>query len=346
MPAQAVVSMAVDENISKTDLQSAQNITNALNAGKALKPIIADSAFTSAAEKAAEKNTVSLGEGRNALMEKLDPTTKQLEAARIVLRHYLDVKLTDVDGSNSFTLDITPMQQTLVTFAQDNQSMRTKGRNANTVEMGEPVKMPVTDTMPMTLPLPAGYAGEAKQLFVQHLDYVYTAQVITTDGNDYLTFENPHGFSAFTVVRNNNAEVQIDNIGYILMETAVSQVKSGQTITLLRPVGKHIPVDREMSFTLAGEKFTGTFAPADGLTCTENNRVYSIGKARPEAQNDTPADVPTWIEPEKQHSELGWLLAIAAGALVVAGICTAVVLTRKRRKLAQPEEMPEETIEE
>ena len=127
----------------------------------------------------------------------------------IVLEPYMDIQVKDaqVDGDKiAVELELTPMVKAKATI--DPQHMT----EVNTVVLYTQ-EMTITETVTITLPLPQVFAGNTENLYVKHETGKKTYYYDTTVVNGKVTFENPHGFSTFTLVTDDRrAEVQLGDI--------------------------------------------------------------------------------------------------------------------------------------
>ena len=127
----------------------------------------------------------------------------------IVLEPYMDIQVKDaqVDGDKiAVELELTPMVKAKATI--DPQHMT----EANTVVLYTQ-EMNVTETVTITLPLPQVFAGNTENLYVKHETGKKTYYYDTTVANGKVAFENPHGFSTFTLVTDDRyAEVQLGDL--------------------------------------------------------------------------------------------------------------------------------------
>lgn len=136
----------------------------------------------------------------------------------IVLELYMDIQVKDaqVDGDKiAVELELTPMVKAKATI--DPQHMT----EANTVVLYTQ-EMNVTETVTITLPLPEIFGENPDHLYVKHETGKKTYYYDTTVEDGKVTFENPHGFSTFTLVTDDRyAEVQL---GDLLREFVPSDV--------------------------------------------------------------------------------------------------------------------------
>lgn len=171
-----------------------------------------------AAEEVAADGTVITDEVVTEAKDKLELT--EGKKVTIVVETYLDVTVTGAESGSSFTLDITPMYRLKATV---------DGRPP--VDVGQPKELTVTEPVKLTIPLPGGFAGDLTRLFIHHLKdgltYVYEG---TVEGGK-LTFNNPHGFSLFTITAE-PPEASVEGIGYATLQDAVEAVRYGETIVV------------------------------------------------------------------------------------------------------------------
>lgn len=136
----------------------------------------------------------------------------------IVLEPYMDIQVKDaqVDGDKiAVELELTPMVKAKATI--DPQHMT----EANTVVLYTQ-EMTITETVTITLPLPEIFGENPDHLYVKHETGKKTYYYDTTVEDGKVTFENPHGFSTFTLVTDDRyAKVQL---GDLLREFVPSDV--------------------------------------------------------------------------------------------------------------------------
>ena len=163
----------------------------------------------------------------------------------IVIQPYLDIQITDVDatsGSETITLDVTPMYRTVATTANlsegSNEEIILSGsgeeETVNAVQIGTAQPLTVNNTVTVTIPLPENFAQGGGELFVRHVKsdnrvYFYTGSV----EDNVLTFTNPNGFSEMTISKTNGAVAEIDGVGYATLTQALSEAQDGDTVTIL-----------------------------------------------------------------------------------------------------------------
>ena len=246
------------------------------------------------------------------LRESLRGMPSEGRAPRLVVQPYLDVQLLnvrqDADGPVA-VLDLTPMMRTLSTYTTDGTPLVTEGEHANAVQLGEARKAELKEPVTITLPVPADLAKAGETLYVEHGEYVYPASVFEADGHLYMSFENPHGFSEFTVSRVNNSEATIGTLGYLHLAQALEEVANGGTILLNKASSAALTVGRPLTFTFEGEAFTGSIEAAEGFSVEQNEHTYTVLEALAAETDSEP--------PAKAFSFPWWLILVLAVAVVI-----------------------------
>lgn len=235
-PAEVVVAdpevAQVPADIIGKDKELAEAVHNALSTGA---PSVKGDGLTAAAKTVANKNTVTAEDGEDALKD-AGVQVEENAKVTIVVQPYMAMKITAANAeASTFTLDITPMYRTIATTNVDNIVLDVADGTINAVEIGNAKSLPVDKAVTVTIPVPdtIGKAAQNETLYVTHKSYVYTGKVDGTTGSYTLTFENPHGFSEFTVSATNGAVAKIDDVAYATLQAAVNEVTGGQTITLV-----------------------------------------------------------------------------------------------------------------
>lgn len=224
----------------------------------------------------------------NAINDEDSGVTVGGAEVKVYVQTYLDIKPTEytaaAEGSTAtLTLDITPMYRVVASTAASADQIRVVGEvgegggdpNAVVLEGSESNKGLNITTMTLSVTLPDVFKNQT--VYIQHKDYEYTAKA----DNDTVTFTNPHGFSEFTFTTASQAEAQIGDTIYTSLQAAVDNVKTGETITLLKD-GLKATVSREVSFTIANENsndFKATLTAGSGYTMTKGtNGQYTFTK--------------------------------------------------------------------
>ena len=241
-------------------------------------PSIDESALKAAANAVANDTN---GTVTNQIVEDLKQATsnKNITAndVTIVIQPYLDIQITDVDatsGSETITLDVTPMYRTVATTADlsedSDEEIILSGSGeedtVNAVQIGTAQPLTVNNTVTVTIPLPENFAQEADELFVRHVKsdnrvYFYTGSV----GSDVLTFTNPNGFSEMTISKTNDAVAEIDGVGYATLTQALNEAQDGDTVTIL---------EDGLTATMSGSKRSITLK--DGTNDGDSNSISLI----------------------------------------------------------------------
>ena len=323
-PAQAAVSDSLPQGLAPEEEAAAREILDLLAADEQAAALVQAPQLNQLAQEAAATTTLTQAQARAALAD-LKPSPSQLANTRLVVQPYLELALKDAaTQKGSFTLSIRPMLRTLATYAKTDEAVALTGKGANAVQVGKPQPAAVDQPVTLRLPLPEGFAPTASQLFIEHVGYVYTGTVHSENGSRSLEFTNPHGFSDFTVTTQNSAAAQIGTLGYKNVKDALRQVENGGSIQLLSPCGETLQVDREISFTLTGEAFTGKIVAGVGLECTANGSTYTVAAMQQPAATAQPQ------QPAQGSSAAPWLWLVLALALIAAVAGIVIALRRKR----------------
>ena len=272
----------------------------------ATAPSIDESALKAAANAVANDTN---GTVTDQIVEDLKQATSNenitANNVTIVIQPYLDIQITDVDatsGSETITLDITPMYRTVATTAKlesgqiilDSKDSGT----VNAVQIGDPRPLEINKPVTITLTLPANFATSNETLYIQHIKdggrtYYYTGTVDTgTVDSKNLTFTNPNGFSTFTVSTTNGAVAEVEGIGYANFQDAVDAVENGGTIKVLKSGDYSVSGNKTFSITYEAG-IAVTLKAATGYVLTqEGNNTYTIAYAG----GGTPSEPeePTW----------------------------------------------------
>ena len=241
-----------------------KNTANAMKTAlETATELVATNSLTDAAKSVAENNTVTVEEGKAALVEN-GVTVNDGDTVTIVVQPYMDIAISNVtineDGSKTLTLDITPMYRTVATTATSTSDIKL---GTNAVEVGNAEELAISKTVAMTIPLPAGYAADGN-LYVNHVKdgrtYVYTGTVV----NNQLTFTNPHGFSEFTIT-SEEPVAKIGDVGFTSLQDAVNAANNGDTIELMVG-GLSAVVSREVSFKVDMHGYSVNLTAGSGYT--------------------------------------------------------------------------------
>ena len=310
-PASAEVSVAapsvaepeVDGTIEDQELASEVYDTLTGSNDGATAPSIDESALKAAANAVANDTN---GTVTDQIVEDLKQATSNenitANDVTIVIQPYLDIQITDVDatsGSETITLDVTPMYRTVATTANlsegfdDEIILSGEEDVVNAVQIGTAQPLTVNNTVTVTIPLPKNFAQGGDELFVRHVKsdnrvYFYTGSV----EDNVLTFTNPNGFSEMTISKTNGAVAEVEGIGYANFQDAVDAVENGGTIEVLKSGDYSVSGNKTFSITY-GAGIAVTLKAATGYVLTqEGNNTYTIAYAG----GGTPSEPeePTW----------------------------------------------------
>ena len=241
-------------------------------------PSIDESALKAAANAVANDTN---GTVTDQIVEDLKQATSNDEIAAddvtIVIQPYLDIQITDVDatsGSETITLDVTPMYRTVATTADlsedSDEEIILSGSGeedtVNAVQIGTAQPLTVNNTVTVTIPLPENFAQGGGELFVRHVKsdnrvYFYTGSV----EDNVLTFTNPNGFSEMTISKTNGAVAEIDGVGYATLTQALNEAQDGDTVTIL---------EDGLTATMSGSERSITLK--DGTNDSDSNSISLI----------------------------------------------------------------------
>ncbi len=287
---------------SEEQKETAENVTDALKDPTA-PPQVSTEALDAAAKTIANSNTLTPED--EAVKTALDGIAGENDEITIVVQPYLDIKVTDVQitgtGANqtkTVTLDIAPMYKTVATTADLSNSgeIKTTGNDKNAAEIpGASGKLTITKPVTITIPLPKdfvtkGAGGGYPPIYINHVKgtgasaQTYTYKATVTDNSQtgeslklFSTFNNPHGFSEFTLTTKNTAVAEIGEIGYDSLQAAVDAVENNGTIKILADDAGQATVNRTVKFTV--DPNSKSYTINLGAFCTDkdaNEHVYDI----------------------------------------------------------------------
>ena len=268
------VEASKDAAKTEADKELLQKTETALAAAK-----VAGNGVEIAAAKVANDNKVTANEDVVRKLNDAVGSGATAENTNIVIQTYMDMKITNVDATAeqpSITIDIQPMYRTVATTANVNNNekivLESDTNAVNAVEVGKPQPLTVTGKTTIVIQLPEGFADNSiTKLFVQHRGYEYEATVSEDNGAYIATFENPHGFSEFTITKNSQTAAKIKDVCYTKFEDAVTAAKDNETVYV-------IGSDTEYKATISGASKTIKVenGKSDTITVTINNTVKTI----------------------------------------------------------------------
>mgnify|MGYP000746592648 CR=1 FL=1 len=173
------------------------------------------------AAAATEANSVTKDQ---AAAIKAESSLKDDENAKVEVQAYLKIEPQGYDVGQTYTLDITPVYDLVVTS-------NTAGAQNDVIKKEQPLSIHGKTTV--SIPLPEGFVNEAQDVYVQHKGYEYEAQVSEAGGKMTATFTNPHGFSAFTVTTKSAAVAEVNGNRYTSFQAAVDATGDNGTVKVL-----------------------------------------------------------------------------------------------------------------
>ena len=180
---------------------------------------------------------------------------------KIEVRSHIDV-VPKAFNKEKYTLDITPKIDIVVVG---------KNGSADASKVVATQELTIKKSTIVNIPLPTGFVTSTANLFVQHKGYEYEATVKNENNAFIATFENPHGFSEFTITKNSQTAAKINNVCYTKFEDAVTAAENNETVYV-------IGSDTEYKATISGA--SKTIKVENGkdkdITVTINNTVKII----------------------------------------------------------------------
>lgn len=199
----------------------------------ALDNIDVGDATTAVAQAAAQETAALVSDKKQVatwLEEANTGTPGKYDTIQVVT--YLDITATSYSAETGLTLDIVPSYKIVATNGTDTSEALASGV-LTTTSTAQPVSI--------TIGLPSGMVSSTDPVYIYHekdaaTTYVYKGTVSNSTGSYTATFENPHGFSTFTVKKSAPAFVTDANnqdTYYPTLQDAVDAAASTDVITLL-----------------------------------------------------------------------------------------------------------------
>lgn len=215
-----------------------------------------------------------------------EKATNITKADRVEVRAYLEVTPKEY-SADSYKLNITPKYD-IVVVGTDNQEQKFTGDT-----------LPVSNETPVSVQLPDGFVTNTDSLYVQHKGHEYNADVsvntVKVDGVDKniytAKFNNPDGFSDFTITKTTQSVAVIGNNKYTTLQNAIDAAQTGATIVLQKDCTEKV--------TVAGKSLT---INRNGKTFDEANVTVGSNCTK-EVKNDT--IVVTYTKPSSGGSSSG-----------------------------------------
>ena len=221
------------------------------------------------AAAATEANSITKDQ---AAAIKAESSLKDDENAKVEVQAYLKIEPQGYDVGQTYTLDITPVYDLVVTS-------NTAGAQNDVIKKEQPLSIHGKTTV--SIPLPEGFVNEEQDVYVQHKGYEYEAQVKAAGeqpSTTYIaTFTNPHGFSVFTVTTESAAVAEVNGNRYTSFQDAVDAAGDKATVEVLK--------NANLTATMSGSSRTITVKNGTGesITVTINGTTKTIEKNASEA---------------------------------------------------------------
>ena len=217
------------------------------------------------AAAATEANSITKDQ---AAAIKAESSLKDDENAKVEVQAYLKIEPQGYDVGQTYTLDITPVYDLVVTSNK-------AGAQNDVIKKEQPLSIHGKTTV--SIPLPEGFVNEAQDVYVQHKGYEYEAQVSEAGGKMTATFTNPHGFSAFTVTTKSAAVAEVNGNRYTSFQDAVDAAGGNAIVEVLK--------NENLTATMSGESRTihvknGT--DKSSITVTINGTTKTIAQNQSE----------------------------------------------------------------
>ena len=217
------------------------------------------------AAAATEANSITKDQ---AAAIKAESSLKDDENAKVEVQAYLKIEPQGYDVGQTYTLDITPVYDLVVTSNK-------AGAQNDVIKKEQPLSIHGKTTV--SIPLPEGFVNEAQDVYVQHKGYEYEAQVSEAGGKMTATFTNPHGFSAFTVTTKSAAVAEVNGNRYTSFQDAVDAAGDNAIVEVLK--------NENLTATMSGESRTihvknGT--DKSSITVTINGTTKTIAQNQSE----------------------------------------------------------------
>lgn len=266
-------------NVGAAEAKSAAGVVNEADVAKvdAAAKVVAAPKISEAAAVVADKVDAK---------QYTEKATNITKADRVEVRAYLEVTPKEY-SADSYKLNITPKYD-IVVVGTDNQEQKFTGDT-----------LPVSNETPVSVQLPDGFVTNTDSLYVQHKGHEYNADVsvntVKVDGVDKkiytAKFNNPDGFSDFTITKTTQSVAVIGNNKYTTLQNAIDAAQTGATIVLQKDCTEKV--------TVAGKSLT---INRNGKTFDEANVTVGSNCTK-EVKNDT--IVVTYTKPSSGSSSGG-----------------------------------------
>ena len=172
------------------------------------------------------------------------------DGQKVVVQLSFDIKaesMVKTDEEASVTLDITPKYKAVI-LDKNAPDMSTDG---TVLASGE---LEINDTVTMSVPVGDLFDGmNIEEVYINHeKESGETYQYTGTLNDNIVEFENPHGFSKFTITSKDTSVARIGGVGYATVEDAIKELLNNQTLVITKNLEKEtdITISKAISFTL------------------------------------------------------------------------------------------------
>ncbi len=265
-------------------------------------PSITGDALNDAITSTADKDNTDVKDHLDKLDGK-DVRITEENPAIIVIQQYMDIEVTgivsDDEKISEFTLDIKPMFQRYVTTLEHIEKIDEN----NAEPIGEPEELEVSKgTISMKIPLPNAFQTEDVSIYIHHTKddgrtFIYEGEVVENDGQKFLVFTNPHGFSEFRITTVSPIIVDDNDVGYNSLQLAIDNLTNSGTLTLLADCDQDATVSEPITFMINenGFDFTGNIKVADGLALEEADGTYTVTVAEETEEPESKLPPMPWL---------------------------------------------------
>ena len=211
--------------------------------------------------------------------------------------------VTEKQGVNVITFEITALYNVKATTAGKNETMQEEGTGRNTILIGSAIPQKVGIPVTITLPLPADYPTE--DLFIRHLLHngrivYYPVTVRVKQGSAMAEFVNKDGFSTFELLSDSRK-------GTVAFDHGV-----GERSYTLEQMDEALPTVSKDGAVFKGWKINGTLyttvneALLDALDQAEGHRVTAqavLESSSPETPDDPKGDRNTGSDSDREDTD-------------------------------------------
>jgi hypothetical protein len=234
-----------------------------------------------------EQNVMKVDSSITDQLDALTSNTVVSEGQKIVYQSYFDIRIENV-GADAVTINLTPMVRAAIMPEEIDDQSAPDGTTVKAID-GAVVKntVLVNSKTAIEIKLPVGDLKPVdNKVYVRHVkdngtSYVYTAVV----SGGIASFTNTHGFSQFILSAADPSAAKVNGIGYMDLQTAVNDVREGETIDIINAEGQNASVGREVSFFVNNSTSVSINA-ASGFTLERIGNKYIFRKQSESKQKE------------------------------------------------------------